>query len=147
MRPGTLNVPGIAAFGEACRLALVNREKEVARIHFLRDKFFKNLLELLPGVHFNGAVEPRLPGNLNLRFDGIRPRQLLPRLTVLALSAGSACGSDDPGPSPVLLALGLNSDQASSSLRIGLGRFTTSEEVDFAVNQIARVVKKLRLDI
>jgi cysteine desulfurase len=146
LRPGTLNVPGIAAFGEACRLALLNREEEVKRISRLRQRFLNHLSEKLSGVHLNGAMEPRLPGNLNLWFEGIREGQLLPRLTVLALSSGSACRSSDPTASPVLMSLGLDSLQAASSLRIGLGRFSTSDEVDFATEKIAAVVQKLRLE-
>ncbi len=146
LRPGTLNVPGIAAFGEACRLALLNRAEEVQRISRLRERFLNHLLEKLPGVHLNGAMEPRLPGNLNLWFEGIRAGQLLPRLTVLALSAGSACRSSDPSPSAVLISLGLDSLQAASSLRIGLGRFNTSDEVDFAAGRIVAVVQKLRVE-
>ncbi len=144
LRPGTLNVPGIAAFGEACRLAVQNRENEVARISRLKMRFLDKLAELLPGFYLNGAAEPRLPGNINIRIEGVKPGQLLPKLTVLALSAGSACRSDDPGPSPVLLSLGLDAAMAGSSLRIGLGRFTTEEEVDFAVEKISEVVLKIR---
>jgi len=146
VRPGTLNVPGIAAFGEACHHVLLNRQKEVDRIQALRARFMERLSGQLSGVQLNGAAEPRLPGNLNLRFEGVRTGQLLPRLTVLALSAGSACNSDDPGPSPVLLALGLSPQQAGASLRIGLGRFTTGEEVDFAADRIVAVVQKLRVE-
>jgi len=144
LRPGTLNVPGIAAFGEACRLALMNREEEALRIQELKLKFLKHLSEKLTGVFLNGVAEPRLPGNINIRIEGVRAGQLLPKLTVLALSAGSACRSDEPGPSPVLMSLGLDKNQAASSLRIGLGRFTTAEEIDFAVEKIVAVVHKLR---
>jgi len=146
LRPGTLNVPGIAAFGEACRLALLNREQEVARIHRLKIRFLDHLTEQLEGFHLNGAAEPRLPGNINLRFEGVRQGQLLPRLTVLALSAGSACGSESTGPSPILMSLGLDSREAAASLRIGLGRFNTAEEVDFAVQKISTVVQKIRME-
>ena len=144
LRPGTMNVPGIAAFGEACRLALKYRDEEVPRLQGLKKRLLDQLLEQLPGVQLNGADQPRLPGNLNLRFAGIRAGQLIPRLTVLALSAGSACRSDDPSPSPVLLSLGLSKQEAASSLRIGIGRQTTEEEVDFAAERIIAAVQKLR---
>ncbi len=144
LRPGTLNVPGIAAFGEACRLALENRDQEVARIRQLRDRLWHRLEEQLPGVDLNGSAHSRLPGNLNIRFDGIRSAQLLPRVAVLALSTGSACRSAEPGPSPVLLSLGLTAQQAAASVRIGLGRFTTEEEVDFAAERLVAAVVKLR---
>ncbi len=144
LRPGTMNVPGIAAFGEACRLALKYRDEEVPRLQGLNKRLLDQLQEQLPGVQLNGAGQPRLPGNLNLRFEGIRAGQLMPRLTVLALSAGSACRSDDPAPSPVLLSLGLSKQEAASSLRIGLGRQTTEEEVDFAAERITAAVQKLR---
>lgn len=144
LRPGTLNVPGIAAFGEACRLALLNRDEEVVRVRSLRNRLLDQLIQNPGGVHLNGAAEPRLPGNLNIWFEGVKAGQLLPRLTVLALSAGSACRSADPGPSPVLLALGRNSRQAAASIRVGLGRFTTEEEVDFAAERMAAAVVKLR---
>ncbi len=144
LRPGTLNVPGISAFGEACRLALKNRDEEVLRLRQLKDRFWHRLQEQLPGVYLNGAAEPRLPGNLNIRFDGIRSAQLLPRVSVLALSTGAACRSDEPGPSPVLMSLGLDSNQADSSVRIGLGRFTSQEDVDFAAERLIGAVEKLR---
>lgn len=144
IRPGTLNVPGIAAFGDACRLALAEGESEKERLGELKARFLERLGTQISDFHLNGAAEPRLPGNLNLRFDGVRAGQLMPRLTVLALSAGSACRSREPGPSPVLLALGLSRVEAESSLRIGLGRFTTAEEVDFAADRIAAVVTRTR---
>ncbi len=146
LRPGTLNVPGIVAFGEACRLALLQRDKEVQRLRSLKNRLLEQLKEKLDGIHLNGAAEPRLPGNLNVRFEDIRAGQLLPRLTVLALSAGSACRSGDTSPSPVLLSLGLDTLQAASSIRIGLGRFTTEEEVDFAADRISAAVLKLRAE-
>ncbi|MCP4292908.1 MAG: cysteine desulfurase [bacterium] len=145
-RPGTLNVPGIAAFGEACRLALENRDRNIAHLSKLRDRLWGCLKTSLTGIHLNGAFDSRLPGNLNVRFDGLGAVKLLPRLSVLALSTGSACRSSQPGPSPILLALGLSREQAASSLRIGVGRFTTEEEVDFAAERIIAAVTRIRAE-
>ena len=146
LRPGTLNVPGIAAFGEACRIAHEVREEEVSRLVLLRQRFWHILQINLAEVHCNGSMDKRLPGNLNIRFDGITGRKLLRRVAVLAMSTGSACRSGEVGPSPVLQALGLDEQQADSSVRIGLGRFTTEEEVDFAAGRLVTAVEALRLE-
>ena len=144
LRPGTLNVPGIAAFGEACRLACLEREDEAVRLRALRDSLLGRLQEELEGVHLNGAQEPRLPGNLNVSIAGVAAHRLLGALTVLAVSSSSACSSGDTQPSAVLTAIGRDEDLARASLRVGLGRGTTAEEVDFAADKIVAVVKKLR---
>jgi cysteine desulfurase len=144
LRPGTLNVPGIAAFGEACRLAAEEMATEAERLGGLRDHLWRTLDAALDGVHLNGSAAKRLPGNLNVSFEGIRAHQLLGSLTVLAVSSSSACSSSDSKPSVVLEAIGVPEDLASASLRIGLGRFTTAEEVDFAAKKIIEVVLQLR---
>jgi cysteine desulfurase len=144
LRPGTLNVPGIAAFGEACRLAEEEMTDEVVRLRGLRDRLWGALNGALDGVHLNGSNVERLAGNLNVSFDGIRAHRLLGSLTVLAVSSSSACSSIDTRPSAILEAIGVPRDLAMASLRIGLGRFTTDEEVDFAAEKIIEAVKKLR---
>jgi len=144
LRPGTLAVPLIAAFGEACRLAAAELPAEAARVGALRDRLWTRLQEELEGVHLNGAPEPRLPGNLNLSFAGVPPGALTGALTVLAVSTGAACSSADAGPSRVLAALGVPDDLARASLRIGIGRGTTDEEVDFAAERIVAAVRRLR---
>ncbi len=144
LRPGTLNVPGIAAFGEACRLAAEEMNDEALRLRGLRDRLWAALDGALDGVYLNGSSEKRLAGNLNVSFDGIRAHRLLGALTVLAVSSGSACSSIETRPSAILEAIGVSGELALASLRIGLGRFTTAEEVDFAADKIIEVVRKLR---
>jgi len=144
LRPGTLNVPGIAAFGEACRLAEMELAAQEVRLRGLRDRLWRELDGTLDGVYLNGSYEERLPGNLNVSFDGIRAHRLLGELTVLAVSSSSACSSGETRPSTVLEAIGVSEELAMASLRIGLGRFTTVEEVDFAAARIIEVVRKLR---
>lgn len=144
LRPGTLNVPGIAAFGEACRLAAVELEEEAKRLRELRDRLLDRLERDLGGVHLNGAREPRLPGNLNVSLEGVRAHRLLGALTTLAVSSSSACSSAASEPSPVLAALGVDEDLARASLRVGLGRGTSAAEVDFAAETIVAAVRKLR---
>jgi len=144
LRPGTLNVPGIAAFGEACRLAGEVMAEEALRLRALRDRMWEALRGALEGVHFNGAMEERVPGNLNVSFEGVRAHRLLSALTVIAVSSSSACSSLETRPSAVLEAIGVGKDLAAASLRIGLGRFTTREEVDFASARIIEVVSGLR---
>lgn len=144
LRPGTLNVPGIAAFGEACRLARLEMGLEEPRLLDLRERFLAGLQAAIPGMQVNGCLRRRLAGNLNVSFDGVRAHALLGKLTTLALSSSSACSSADSQPSPILMNLGLSEALASASLRIGLGRFTTEDEVDFAVEKIAQVVKQVR---
>jgi cysteine desulfurase len=144
LRPGTPNVPAIAAFGEACRLAGAEREAENSRLTELRDRLWQALRAGLPDVQLNGDPELRLAGNLNLSFGGVPAGRLLGALSGLAVSTGSACSSGDGQPSPVLAALGVEPALAAASLRIGLGRFTTAEEVDCAAAKIVAAVTKLR---
>lgn len=144
LRPGTLNVPGIAAFGEACRLAAEGMEEESVRLRGLRDGLLDHLLANLDGVHLNGAREPRLPGSLNVSIAGVPAHRLLGALTVLAVSSSSACSSTGTDPSRILRGLGRSDDLARASLRIGLGRFTTAAETEFAAERIVAVVRRLR---
>ena len=144
LRSGTLNVPAIVGFGEACALCAREMEDEAARAGRLRDRL-KGLLEnALEGVSVNGSMEQRLPGNLNVSFDGVDAETLILSMPEIALSTGSACTSATVEPSHVLRALGLSDDRAHSSVRFGLGRFTTEEEVDYAAGRVVESVRKLR---
>jgi cysteine desulfurase len=144
LRAGTLNVPGIVGLGEACRLAREEGATEAVRLRDLRQRLWERLSSQLEGVVLNGCAERRLPGNLNLSFTGVRAHRLLSALTVLAVSSSSACSSAESEPSPVLAALGVPDDLARASLRIGLGRGTTTAEVDFAATKIVAAVRRLR---
>jgi cysteine desulfurase len=144
MRSGTLNVPGIVGFGEACAICVREMEEEGARVGALRERLRANLEEALYPARANGSLSHRLPGNLNIAFPGVDAAALLMSMPDLALSTGSACSSAEPGPSHVLKALGLDDATARSSLRFGLGRFTTEEEVDYAAVRVIESVRKLR---
>jgi cysteine desulfurase len=141
-RGGTLNVPGIVGFGTACARASEEMGRESVRLASLRDRLWQGLVDRVGGVTLNGAASPRLPGNLNVRVAGVEGESLLLGLTEIAVSSGAACMSAEP--SHVLLALGLSRDAALASLRFGLGRQTTAEDVDHAVAHVADVVAHLR---
>ena len=147
-RSGTLNVPGIVGFAKALELAAAEGSVEIQRQRILRDRLFDGLQSAISGVTLNGPSldDPalRLASNLNCRFDYVDGEALMMNLRDVAISSGSACTSTNPDPSHVLRALGLDSDQARSSLRFGLGRFTTADEIDFAIQAIAETVTKLR---
>jgi cysteine desulfurase len=144
LRSGTLNVPGIVGFGEAAAICASEMETETTRIGRLRGCLYARLRELLDGIGVNGSLEHRLAGNLNLCFAGVDADALLTTLPDIALSTGSACSSASPEPSHVLRALGLTAQEARSSVRFGLGRFTTAEEVDYVARRVAEAVGKLR---
>ncbi len=144
LRAGTLNVPGIVGLGEACALVAASRGAEQDRLRGLRDRLWSRLTEALPGVHLNGALEPRLPNSLNVSFEGVRAHSLLGKLTRLCVSSSSACASGSTEPSAVLMGIGVSRDLAMSSLRISCGRFTTKQEIDFAGETIVQVVQTLR---
>lgn len=146
LRSGTLNVPGIVGFGEACALAARELEQEARRTGALRDRLLERLrLELGPeGFRVNGALEPRLPNNLNVSFRGVEGESLIMGMRDVAVSSGSACTSASAEPSHVLAALGLTPDEAHSSIRFGLGRFTTEEEIDYAAARVVETVRWLR---
>jgi cysteine desulfurase len=144
LRSGTLNVPAIVAFGEACAIAAREMDEEAGRLVRLRDRLNERLQTELEGVHVNGSMEHRLPGNLNLSFEGVDGEALLMSLPDLALSTGSACTSATVEPSFVLRAIGVGDRLAHSSLRFGLGRFTTEEEIEYAAGRIVESVRKLR---
>jgi cysteine desulfurase len=143
-RSGTLNVPGIVGFGAACAICGQEMEPEAARVGSLRDRLKARIETELPGTAVNGSLEHRLPGNLNMSFEGVDGEALLTAMPDLALSTGSACSSAAIEPSHVLRALGIGERAAHSSLRFGLGRFTTAEEVDYAAGRVIAAVLKLR---
>jgi cysteine desulfurase len=144
MRSGTLNVPGIVGFGQACEIAAQEMASEAERLRRLRDRLRQRLEAALDQVHVNGTLEHRLPGNLNMSFAGVEGEALLMGLNDVALSTGSACTSASLEPSYVLRALGLGDEIAHSSLRFGLGRFNTEAEIDYTADRLIEVVQNLR---
>jgi cysteine desulfurase len=144
MRSGTLNVPGIVGLGEACALAKAEMPEESKRLAYLRDKLKDRLVASLDEVYINGTQEHRLPNNLNISFAYVEGESLLMGINDVAVSSGSACTSATLEPSYVLKALGAGDDLAHSSIRFGLGRFNTEEEVDYVAEKVIDVVKKLR---
>ncbi|HTT70314.1 MAG TPA: IscS subfamily cysteine desulfurase [Anaeromyxobacteraceae bacterium] len=144
LRSGTLNVPGIAGFGAACELARSLGEEESARVLALRERLRRGLLEQIPFTTVNGSLAERLPGNLNVSFAHVEGEAVMIAVKDVAVSSGSACTSASLEPSYVLRALGVSDELAHGSIRFGLGRFTTEEEVDYAIALFARKVKALR---
>jgi cysteine desulfurase len=144
MRSGTLNVPGIVGLGKACEIAKEEMANESARILALREKLRQGILGRVPEVRINGSLQYRLPGNLNVSFAYVEGESLLMSLGDIAVSSGAACTSTSITPSYVLKAIGLSDEQAHSSIRFGLGRFNTEEEVDYAIELVAEVVSRLR---
>lgn len=143
MRSGTLNVPGIVGFGEACAIAAAEMEEESKRTAGLRDRLKDRLLAGLDEVTINGSTASRLPNNLNVSFACVDSESLLMGIHDIAVSSGSACSSATVEPSHVLKALGIG-ELAHCSIRFGLGRFTTEEEIDYAAARVIETVQKLR---
>jgi cysteine desulfurase len=144
LRSGTLDVPAIVGFGAAAEIASAEMEGEGARLLRLRTKLLEGIRAGLDGVEVNGDLERRLPGNLHLSFGYVEGEALMTAMKDVAVSSGSACTSALREPSHVLRAIGTGDDRAHSSLRFGLGRFTTEAEIDFVVRQVIEKVKKLR---
>jgi cysteine desulfurase len=144
MRSGTLNVPGIVGLGEACAICQREMPEETKRLQYLRDKLRNKLESELDEVYLNGSWEHRLPHNLNLSFAYVEGESLLMGINDVAVSSGSACTSATLEPSYVLKALGLGDDIAHSSIRFGIGRFNTEEEIDYVADKLIHVVRKLR---
>ncbi|AWV06253.1 cysteine desulfurase family protein [Marilutibacter maris] len=144
LRAGTMPTPLIIGFGEAARLMKEEETTEVARLAELRTRLWTQLVEQIGGVHLNGSADQRWVGNLNLRFEDVDADSLMLMVPSLALSTGSACTAGTPEPSKVLRALGLSPEQASQSVRIGLGRMTTTDQIDRAVALITDAVGRLR---
>ena len=158
MRSGTLNVPGIAGLGKAVEISLAERDAEARRLRLLRQRLYEGIVAEIPGVSVNGPALPalaadgslpagedgRLPGNLNLSFEGVEGEALLMGLKDVAVSSGSACTSASLQPSHVLKAIGISDDLAHASIRFGLGRPNTAEEVEFTIGAVAAAVRRLR---
>ncbi|MEQ1758050.1 MAG: IscS subfamily cysteine desulfurase [Vicinamibacterales bacterium] len=144
MRSGTLNVPGIVGLGKAAAIAKAEMATEGERLRTLRDRLNEGLHRQLDEIYVNGSMEHRLPHSLNVSFAYVEGESLLMGISDVAVSSGSACTSASLEPSYVLKALGAGDDLAHSSIRFGLGRFTTEEEVDYVVERMATVVKRLR---
>jgi len=158
MRSGTLNVPGIVGFGKAAQIALAERDEEARRLRLLRERLAAGLARI-DGVSLNGAPLPeidaagrlpageperRLPGNLNVSFAGVEGEALLMGIKDVAVSSGSACTSASIEPSHVLRSIGVPDELAHASIRFGLGRFNTAEEVDFTIGAVGTAVARLR---
>jgi cysteine desulfurase len=144
VRSGTLNVPGIVGLGRAAEVNAAELLAESARLSALRDRLYEGLCRNLPGVGLNGSLERRLPHNLSVHFAGVAGEAILVAIDDLALSSGSACASGSVEPSYVLKACGISDDLALSSIRFGLGRFTTAEEIDYAIEKVTSVIRQLR---
>jgi cysteine desulfurase len=141
LRPGTLNVPGIVGMGQAAAILADQRHIDAWRITGLRDLLLSLLRQAVPGISVNGSLIQRLPGSLNFTIPGIEADQLIDDLPGLAISTGSACSAGRPDPSHVLTAIGLDRISARSSIRIGLGRATTRQDIIAAVQQISGAVQ------
>ncbi len=153
LRSGTLNVPGIVGFAAAIQLCLSEMPQEQQRLAGLRNRLFAGLTAALDDVTLNGPALDvstvqgpalRLAGNLNVSFAYVDGEALIMNIKDLAVSSGSACTSANPEPSHVLRALGLSDDATRSSLRFGLGRFNTPEEIELAISSVAAAVSRLR---
>ncbi len=144
LRSGTLNVPGIVGMGAAARLATAEGPAESVVLAALRDRLHERIVGEVDGVHVNGGMEHRLAGNLNLSFEGIEGEALLLALRDVAVSSGSACSSASIEPSHVLRAIGLSPERAHASVRFGIGRFNTAEEIEFAADRVVATVRRLR---
>jgi len=144
MRSGTLNVPGIAGFGKAAQIAREDLSQEMTEMFRLRERLRATLERELDEVYINGDLEKRLPGNLNMSFAYVEGESLLMGIHDIAVSSGSACTSASLEPSYVLKALGVGEDLAHTSIRFGLGRFNTDEEVDYVATRVIEVVRRLR---
>lgn len=144
LRSGTLNVPGIVGLGETCRICSAEMPGESARLRRLRDRLKQGIFSELDTVYLNGHETRRLPHNLHLSFGYVEGESLLMSMSDIAVSSGAACASAAVKPSHVLEAIGLRDDLVQSSIRFGLGRFTTEEEVDYVKERVVEAVRHLR---
>jgi len=144
MRSGTLPTPLVVGIGEAAKIAKAEMAAENERLHSLAEKFKKEVMHGIPDVFLNGDEEQRIPGNLNLSFAYIEGESMVMAIKDLAVSSGSACTSASLEPSYVLRALGVDEELAHTSIRFGFGRFTSEEEVDFAIETVKKHVQRLR---
>jgi cysteine desulfurase len=144
LRSGTLPVPSIVGFGQACALCQVEMTQEAVRLAQLRERLHRGIAERLDHVFLNGHPSERLPGNLNLSFAYVEGEALMMGLKDVAVSSGSACTSASLEPSYVLKAIGVSDGLAHSSIRFGLGRFNTQEEIDYVIQEVPTIVQRLR---
>jgi cysteine desulfurase len=144
LRSGTLNVPGLVGLGRAAEICRQEMAGESVRLAGLRDRLLAGLRANLDGVHVNGSLEHRLPHNLHVSFSGVEGERLLMAIGDIAVSTGSACSSGSQAPSHVLQAIGAVGDDAGAVVRFGLGRGTTDEHIDFAIDRLTTVVQSLR---
>jgi cysteine desulfurase len=143
-RSGTLNVPGIVGLGMAAEIAGAHLSSEVARLSFLRDRLQHGLEEKIGTVHLNGHPTDRLPGSLNVSFPYVESDSLVASLKNIAISSTSACMSAASVPSYVLAAMGLSNERIHGSVRFGLGRFTTEEEIVYTIDTVSQCVRQLQ---
>jgi len=146
LRSGTLPVPLIVGFGKACEIVRAVRDDEARRLRSLSEQLEQGIRSQLSDVQLNGPTlsEFRLPGNVNLSFSGVDGDALMTRLKKIAVSSGAACSSSDPEPSHVLRAIGVPDRLVKASLRFGLGRPTTSADIEIAIEEVVRIVTELR---
>ncbi|MCT4621503.1 MAG: cysteine desulfurase NifS [Marinisporobacter sp.] len=145
-RAGTENVPGIVGFGKACEMAMEDMNSHINHLKTLREKLIKGIMERIDYVRLNGHPEKRLPGNVNMVFEFIEGESLLLSLDMVGIagSSGSACTSGSLDPSHVLMAIGLPHEIAHGSLRLTIGDFTTEEDIDYVLEQLPKIVDRLR---
>ena len=145
-RAGTDNVPAIVGLGKAVTICQEVMQQETEEVAALRDALFNKIKERIPNVHLNGKLDSRLPGNLNIAFEGIEGESILLNLDLkgIAASSGSACTSGSPEPSHVLSAMGIQSELAQASIRFSLGRGNTQEDVDYTVEVLPEIIERLR---
>ena len=144
MRSGTLPTPLVVGLGTACKVAKEELERDTKRIQYLHDRLLNGLFESIPNIILNGDRYQRYYGNLNISFAYVEGESLLMALKNIALSSGSACTSASLEPSYVLRALGVEEDMAHTSIRFGIGRFTTEKEIDFVIELCSKHVNRLR---
>jgi cysteine desulfurase len=144
MRSGTLNVPGIVGLGKAAEIMKNEGVEEARRIFSLRERLRERLWKELDAIQLNGSLENRLPGNLNVSFSFVEGEAMMMAIKDVAVSSGSACTSASLEPSYVLHSMGIGDDLAHSSIRFGIGRFNTEEEIDFVADLVIAKVNKLR---
>lgn len=142
-RSGTLNVPGLVGFGKAAELCGMEQDRDAEHTQRLRDRLQNGLLHVIPQIGLNGHSTERLPNTLNMSLPGIGSDALMAGLSDIAVSSGSACSSASVAPSHVLKAIGLSDAEAHGSIRFGLSRYTTEEEIDYTIDRIAAVYERL----
>lgn len=145
IRPGTLNTAGIVGFGKAAEICVLEFEKDYYHTKNLQDILYKKIVSSVDDIVLNGDLENRLPGNLNLLIKGVRSDNLIANLRDLAFSTGATCSSDSSKPSRILKTIGLNDEDSKCCIRIGIGRFNTLEEIEYASEKFIDEISKLRI--